>query len=210
MSGKVSGDYLRYHLNWEADEMVLTDAGGQLRNRIELVKMPMSPVFRSLRLLANGNYNEHCRFTVDVECGEGGDSALLYLRRTDNFNSVVNVARSLVHQVLRGQLTTRETEVATLLFEGSTIRYIAGHLQIAEGTVKRLMHNIYQKLNVASQVELIRFIYDGLAQNAAIGEDIKLRLCSRGHPVCRYSDCSGCEMRRGVEEAGPRGVDGED
>ncbi|MDR1927302.1 MAG: helix-turn-helix transcriptional regulator, partial [Oscillospiraceae bacterium] len=93
-----------------------------------------------------------------------GDSLLLQVHPTDEFDSVINVPREQLDAVLRPLLTKREAEVATLLFQGDTIRYISTQLYISEGTVKRNLYNIYQKLAVRSQIEFIREIYIRLAQ----------------------------------------------
>lgn len=61
----------------------------------------------------------------------------------------------LEENVLVG-LTKRENEIAELLAEGNTIKYISYSLQIAEGTVKKTISNIYKKIGVNSRVEFIR------------------------------------------------------
>lgn len=72
-------------------------------------------------------------------------------------------------QIFGGLLSPREQEIAIEIFEGRTIRHVATELCIAEGTVKRTTHNIYCKMGVASQVELVHEIYARIAilqQNA--------------------------------------------
>lgn len=57
-------------------------------------------------------------------------------------------------------LTKREKEVALKLIAGDTIKYISYSLGIAEGTVKKTIHNIYRKTGVNSRVDLIRMFFD--------------------------------------------------
>ena len=101
------------------------------------------------------------RYQIDAR--HDGQWILLRPHRTD-YAYLADVPRERVAKLLRLQLSPRETEIAALLFEGNTIRYIAAALHIAEGTVKRIIHNIYQKMHVGSQVELVREIYARLAR----------------------------------------------
>lgn len=57
-------------------------------------------------------------------------------------------------------LTKREDEIARLLVNGQTIKYISYNLNIAEGTVKKTISNIYKKLEVCSRVDLIRKVFN--------------------------------------------------
>jgi two-component system, NarL family, nitrate/nitrite response regulator NarL len=52
------------------------------------------------------------------------------------------------------RLTPRELDVARLVARGLRNKEVARELAITEGTVKMYLHNIYEKLNVASRVEL--------------------------------------------------------
>lgn len=56
------------------------------------------------------------------------------------------------------KLTPRQREIAELLVVGYPSRYIAHTLNIAEGTVKRQIYNVYQKLQINSRVELMRLL----------------------------------------------------
>ncbi len=56
-------------------------------------------------------------------------------------------------------LTKRELEVASLVARNESNKYIAHKLKISEGTVKRILYNVYQKLNISSRVELTKLIY---------------------------------------------------
>jgi two-component system nitrate/nitrite response regulator NarP len=52
------------------------------------------------------------------------------------------------------QLTSRELDVARLVARGMRNKEVARQLSITEGTVKMYLHNIYEKLNLGSRVEL--------------------------------------------------------
>lgn len=56
-------------------------------------------------------------------------------------------------------LTKRENEIAQMLVDGCTIKYISYMLKIAEGTVKKTISNIYKKIGVNSRIELIKEIF---------------------------------------------------
>lgn len=57
-------------------------------------------------------------------------------------------------------LTKREKEIAQMLIDGHTIKYISYTLKIAEGTAKKTISNIYKKVGVNSRVELIRKVFN--------------------------------------------------
>lgn len=52
-------------------------------------------------------------------------------------------------------LSSREKEIVRLVGSGLRNRAIAERLAITEGTVKAHLHNVYEKLNIASRVDLI-------------------------------------------------------
>lgn len=54
----------------------------------------------------------------------------------------------------RYQLTTRELEIAQLIFNGSSHRQVAEQLFIAERTVAKHVQNIFEKTSVSNRVEL--------------------------------------------------------
>lgn len=56
-----------------------------------------------------------------------------------------------------GLLTPREIEVVRMVARGMANREIAAQLNIADGTVKIHLHNIYEKVKVNRRAELIRF-----------------------------------------------------
>jgi DNA-binding NarL/FixJ family response regulator len=51
-------------------------------------------------------------------------------------------------------LTSREKEIALLIKEGLSNKHICRRLNLAEGTVKIHLHNIYTKLGIANRTTL--------------------------------------------------------
>ena len=154
---------LIYQVDWQKNEMMLTDF---CPSYLELPQesLPISPLLLALKQMVGANRlcsdKEHS-FFVDFHCK--GNTLTVNLHRND-YASVLAAPQEMLKQLLRKVLTSRETEIAVMLFHGSTIRSAAGQLHIAEGTVKRMIYNIYRKLDVASQVDLIREIYKMLAE----------------------------------------------
>ncbi len=58
-----------------------------------------------------------------------------------------------------GNLSERESQVATLLLQGKTYKTIAGELTISENTVKYYVKNIYSKFGIQSRGELINIVF---------------------------------------------------
>jgi len=162
------GDYLSYKINWQENEMQLCEIGPVLRKYrpdMGAVKPYAIPqLVHALELFAKICPQEGPPYRYLADMVYDGENLFIRVHITDDFASVVDVPHERLTSVLRPLLTPRETEIATLLFEGSTIRYIACTLHIAEGTVKRIIYNIYKKMSVGSQVELVREIYAQLAQ----------------------------------------------
>ncbi len=63
------------------------------------------------------------------------------------------------NEVILEKLTAREKEVTEMIFDGAKNIEIAHKLKISEGTVKKTLYNIYQKLDVTNRVELTRNYY---------------------------------------------------
>jgi DNA-binding CsgD family transcriptional regulator len=57
-----------------------------------------------------------------------------------------------------GNLSERESQVASRLLQGKTYKTIAGELYISENTVKYYVKNIYSKFGIQSRAELINII----------------------------------------------------
>ena len=161
------GDFLRFRVDWENDTMHIEEVSPVVRkvsgDRLK-TSVPITPMTHTLESLTQMNPESEMpyRFLFDVQYSHS--SLVVNIHRAEDYLSVVDVPRHRLEKVIGRLLTPREFEVAALLFGGRTIRYIASSLYIAEGTVKRIIYNIYQKLGVASQVELIQELYTRLAQ----------------------------------------------
>ena len=76
--------------------------------------------------------------------------------------------KKLLHKTERkeqlfAKMTLREQEVAEKVLNGSRNKEISNELFISEGTVKRTVYNIYQKLGVTTRVEFVRlFMIDSI------------------------------------------------
>lgn len=64
-------------------------------------------------------------------------------------------------QSLADRLTKREFEIACHIVNGNSIKGIAVDCGISEGTVKKNLSNIYNKLQISNRVELVRLILAG-------------------------------------------------
>ena len=74
-------------------------------------------------------------------------------------NAVISMPRALLERLGDepvGALTERETEVVVLAARGLPNRQIGQELYISEGTVKRHLANIYEKIGVRSRNEAVR------------------------------------------------------
>jgi DNA-binding NarL/FixJ family response regulator len=72
---------------------------------------------------------------------------------------VVGMPRELLEEVEGGSdgvLSARELEILLLAAQGLSNRQIAGRVHLAEGTVKRHLHNTYTKMEVGSRGEAVR------------------------------------------------------
>lgn len=58
---------------------------------------------------------------------------------------------------LQGKLTPRELDIVRMIVSGLRNKEIAKKLWISEGTVKIHLHNIYEKLEITSRLELFRY-----------------------------------------------------
>jgi DNA-binding NarL/FixJ family response regulator len=74
-------------------------------------------------------------------------------------NVIVGMPRGMLEQTDEGSagaLSARELEILLLAARGLSNHQIATHFQVAEGTVKRHLANIYQKMGVSSRGEAAR------------------------------------------------------
>jgi DNA-binding CsgD family transcriptional regulator len=93
----------------------------------------------------------------------------LWLSQTDRLAAAA-AERSSLHHSLNGALarfgssvlTEREAEVMQLLLRGNTVKAIARPLDIAPGTVRNHLKQIYRKLGVTSQGQLFNLFFQSL------------------------------------------------
>ncbi len=74
-------------------------------------------------------------------------------------NVVVGMPRELLEEAQGGSegvLSARELEILILAAQGLSNRQIAGRVHLAEGTIKRHLHNTYNKMEVGSRGEAVR------------------------------------------------------
>ena len=74
-------------------------------------------------------------------------------------NVVVGMPRELLKEAeggSEGVLSARELEILILAAQGLSNRQIAGRVHLAEGTIKRHLHNTYNKMEVGSRGEAVR------------------------------------------------------
>jgi DNA-binding CsgD family transcriptional regulator len=161
--------------DWERKKMWYVDASENLRvlmpppeeaYPLTVLVMSMEQLCKMYLPEQGGASPEH-PVQLSVDCTYAHDAAVFRLRVSNEYESVVNVPERHLREALQNGLTKRETDVAILLFRGETLRAIAHRFSVAEGTVKRTVYNLYQKLNISTQVELIREIYLLLAQRTA-------------------------------------------
>jgi len=161
------GDYLSFKLDWARNEMQVSEIGPVLQSvctHAAKMTFAIPPPMRALDCLAELNPQAEPPYHYLFDVLYDKESFLIKIHCAESYTSVVDVPRERLMALLCRLLTPREIEVTILLFEGDTIRYIASTLHIAEGTVKRTIYNIYRKIGVGSQVELVREIYARLAQ----------------------------------------------
>ena len=72
----------------------------------------------------------------------------------------VEQGRAVSDFTMIGQLTGRESEIASLLLKGRTYKMIAGELYLSENTVKTHIKNIYSKFNIQSRMELVNLMME--------------------------------------------------
>jgi DNA-binding NarL/FixJ family response regulator len=69
-------------------------------------------------------------------------------------------------------ISVRERDVIKLLRKGFRNKEIAGQLFVSEGTVKKHIYNVFQKLGVNSRIELLNFLRNvGFYENEDENED---------------------------------------
>lgn len=90
------------------------------------------------------------RFFLCAIPTENNNRYLLALSPKENISGSTNN--------LFSSLTQREHEVINYVVDGKTNKQIACVLDISEGTVKKIIYNAYQKLHIASRIDLIKLV----------------------------------------------------
>lgn len=90
------------------------------------------------------------RFFICVVPTENSNRYLIALSPKENVSGNTNI--------LFSSLTQREREVINYVVDGKTNKQIACILDISEGTVKKIIYNTYQKLNITSRIDLIKLV----------------------------------------------------
>lgn len=90
------------------------------------------------------------RFFMCVVPTENSNRYLIALSPKENVSGSTNI--------LFSSLTQREREVINYVVDGKTNKQIACVLDISEGTVKKIIYNAYQKLHIASRIDLIKLV----------------------------------------------------
>jgi len=78
-----------------------------------------------------------------------------YSPNNDSSNDALNILDGRTARRTAGGLTDRQVEVLNLLAEGIDNKAIAGLMNVAEGTVKAHLANIYHALRVKSRAEAV-------------------------------------------------------
>jgi len=94
-------------------------------------------------------------------------------------------------------LTTKEMQVATLVWEGLTNRQIAAIIGTSEQVVKNYLRTTFDKLGVWSRLELALYVArQGVQVGGIHGTWLRNPLCSRTQVVfCRSRVKHSCPMR---------------
>lgn len=176
--------YLAYYMHTDNSRFSLSRASSRLLkeppyvNNYEWANEPSAefvPDFIRVRKLTYscgfGLYDAsgHLRLAValDKKGTENFTPQELYtLRRTlphlnslhRNFYYSAQPSGRKIPQELKEQLTVRESEIAALLCRSMSPAQISGQLHIAQSTTYKHISNIYEKLNVSSQRELLALL----------------------------------------------------
>jgi two-component system nitrate/nitrite response regulator NarL len=80
-----------------------------------------------------------------------GANGAASMYRPKNFSDIAEPFAELSH---------REQQVITLVYDGLSNKEIANKLGVTEGTIKGHLHSIFEKLGVRSRIELIIALVD--------------------------------------------------
>ncbi len=131
--------------NW-ATRIVLLTAG-----------IEPDPIAEALRLRVDGLLLKDAPGDVLLRCARQAIEGRPWIDRS----VMEQLTRRMVHgQDADDELTSREREVARYVAQGMRNKEIGLALGIGEGTVKMHLHNLYQKLGIASRTELALLVRD--------------------------------------------------
>jgi two-component system, NarL family, nitrate/nitrite response regulator NarL len=85
-------------------------------------------------------------------------------------------------------LTERERQIVRLVSEGLSNKEIGRRLNIANGTIKVHLHNIYQKLEISNRTLLATF---AISHDASVGQEAKTNFSVIGAVQQRHANKSG-------------------
>lgn len=86
------------------------------------------------------------------------DFSPIYFKKNSQKTKSDCIEEAISYIAMEGHLTEREREVMALAYKGLTNPDIANELYISRHTVKRHLHNIFEKLHIATRMELVHMI----------------------------------------------------
>ncbi|MGR9117644.1 MAG: helix-turn-helix transcriptional regulator [Gammaproteobacteria bacterium] len=89
--------------------------------------------------------------TIDVK---NNDESLLMLR----MDRIVDGYSKLIRRLQENGLTAREVEICLLLKDGIELRNISSRICISYNTIRTHQNNIYKKLNINNQMQLVSYL----------------------------------------------------
>jgi DNA-binding CsgD family transcriptional regulator len=118
-------------------------------------------------LLVPLGYDGVTDYRIELWRGPGSDFSererMLMTLLRPHLAELDRAARARRRQRPLASLTARQTEVLTLVAEGLTNRQVARRLAISEGTVRRHLEEIYQRLDVRSRTAAAALVTAGAA-----------------------------------------------
>jgi DNA-binding NarL/FixJ family response regulator len=128
-------------------------------------------VVEAVRLGAAGVFLKELPPELLLECIRKVHEGERWLEKHTAARALDRVVRQEKNQrAMAGLLTPREIEIIRMVAEGMRTGAVAKRLNVAEGTVKTHLHNIYDKLKIDGRVALTLFaIQNGITQGADQG-----------------------------------------
>ncbi|MGW6055032.1 response regulator transcription factor [Streptomyces sp. NPDC055189] len=151
-------------VGWSADDGEVESLAGELQPDVVLIAMrtgTAGPLIRRVRVRSPSAR------VVALQLGRRPDARLQLMRAGAHFfipwsarlGDVLDVLHGAVPdtsaQVSSPILTEREQQVLNFVARSWTNRQIAKELQLKEGTVKRHLHSVFQKLGATSRLDAV-------------------------------------------------------